>query len=103
MNKNAGLTLIAVLIFAALALTFFSLPPSAETESDPVDQVIMIRCTTDASTFPVTAYQGSANTPAKRADNCPEVLAHLLRGGYEIANVGYSQVDANFVVYTLLR
>jgi hypothetical protein len=103
MSRSAGFALIAGLIFAALALTFFSLPPGAETESDPVDRVIMIRCATDASTFPVTAYQGSANTPAKRADNCPEVLAHLLQGGYEIANVGYSQVDTNFVVYTLLR
>ncbi len=103
MNRKAGFAVIAAVILAVSALAVASLASGAGAEGDKAKDVIMIRCATDATTFTVTAYQGSANTPARRADNCPEVLGQLLRKGYEIGDVGYSRVDSNFVVFTMLH
>ena len=63
-------------------------------------EVIMMRCSTDGSSFPVKAYHGSTNAPAKRSDSCPETLSLLMRAGFHVLNVSYSDHDADFVVYS---
>jgi len=75
-------------------------PTAAEAESFGGD-VIMMRCATDAPPFRVTAFGGSTQAPGKKSDACPEELSLLLRDGLAIRDVGHSDVDQKYVVFTL--
>ena len=77
-------------------------PKAAETERFRGD-VIMMRCATDGPTFRVTGFGGSTQAPGKKAEVCPEELSLLLRDGFTIRDVGHSDVDKKYVVYTLTR
>jgi hypothetical protein len=101
MNKR-GL-LVGALVAAALIVTIGSISGDASAEGRSDADVIMMRCSTTGSSFKTTLYEGSSATPTKRADNCPENISLLLKGGFEIRDAFLSEGEAEYIVYTLVR
>jgi hypothetical protein len=89
----------------ALILATFSGDAVAEREKPDSGQkdVILVRCSTDGLKFTTTAYQGSTAAPGRRSESCPETLSLLLKDGFSIFHVAHSDIDADYLVYTLLR
>lgn len=108
MRKSfAGMATGAVLAASVAALIALTLP-SAPAQEAAVSvrrrvEVVMVRCTPVVGRFAVTAYQGSTTAPAQRSDSCPETLSLLVGDGFEVQEVGYFDVDDDYVVYTLAR
>ena len=61
-----------------------------------------VRHDEDRQRFVVSEYQGSVSTPARKTDSCADTLGDLVKAGFAIDRVGYSD-DADFVLYTLGR
>ncbi len=75
-------------------------PQAGRTKGD----VVMIRCTVSGSDPSLSAYQGSAGTPAKKTGGCVDNLSLLLKDGFEVRDVGhYDEEKSSFVLYTLIR
>lgn len=106
MNKErAQLLLAVILIGVAVAAGMLSQRTAAQ-EARPAAKasghdVIMFKCKTDGE-FGISAFQGSANAPAKRSSNCPETLSLLMKDGFAIRDIGLS-TDADLVVFTVVR
>ena len=93
-----GMTLLA----AILVLTVLG-SGTAMSEVRSIEDVVMMRCSAVAGQFIVKEFGGSPNAPAQREDSCPANLALLHKEGFRLADVGYSDVEGRFIVYTLLR
>lgn len=107
MRRRASVVLAAVVAAGVVALTSaaFSRNAIAEQEKPTTrgKDVILVRCSTGGMNFTTTAYQGSAATPSRRSESCPETLSILLKDGFSIFHVAHSDIDADYLVYTLLR
>ena len=57
----------------------------------------------DDARFAVSAFAGSTQAPGKKSEVCAEELAMLFREGFAIRDVGHSDVEKNYVVFTLTR
>jgi len=67
-------------------------------------EVILMNCNADKSNFAIKAFQGSPNTPGRQTGDCADNLSLLMKEGFEIRDIGhYDEVDAPFVLYTLVR
>lgn len=99
-----ALCLVAGMIWIAAGPSGRAADPPATPSVEPLrGDVIMMRCATDDARFAVTAFRGSSQAPGKKADICAEELSLLLRDGFAIRNVGHSDVDKKYVVFTLAR
>jgi hypothetical protein len=78
-------------------------PPSTGRADTARGDVIMMRCATDGSKFVVTAFDGSAQAPGKKSDNCPEQLSLLFREGFVARDFRHSDIEKKYLVVTLVR
>jgi len=99
LSKATGVfVLVGVAILAVTALH-----PVSGREARRKNEVIMMRCEPGPDGFQVTTYSHSMSAPARKGDNCPEVLSLLNRDGFEVLNVSRFDMDEDYLVYTLAR
>jgi hypothetical protein len=107
MAKRRNVILTALLATALLALLLGTVSHEAVAEKRKFTpdgrDVVLIRCSTEGLHFTTTAYQGSTVAPDKRAENCPETISLLLKEGFTIFHTAHSDVDSDYLVYTMLR
>jgi hypothetical protein len=107
MRRRTRVVLAAAVAAGVIALISATLSSNVIAEQEkPATRgkdVILVRCSTSGMNFTTTAYQGSAAAPSRRSESCPETLSILLRDGFTIFHVAHSDIDADYLVYTLLR
>jgi hypothetical protein len=86
-----------------LALTLTIRTAEAQSPAAGTRDVIMMRCSASSKSFEVGAYHGSPAAPGPKSINCPEQLSLLVKAGFKINDIGYFDLDADFIVYTLTR
>ncbi len=90
----------AILVLATLA--WAKLDTSWANPAVKHDLIIM-RCDVKSSGFAITSYSASTSAPAKKTDNCAEMLSNLHRDGFAVVEIGYFDVEGGYMVYTLGR
>jgi len=109
MSSNARIALLALCLVLGAIWLAGGLAGRATASSGADDakpfrgDVIMMRCATDDARFAVSAFAGSTQAPGKKSEVCAEELAMLFREGFAIRDVGHSDVEKNYVVFTLTR
>lgn len=70
----------------------------------PKGDVVLLGCSGGGSEFKLTAYQGSAGTPAKKSGSCAENLSVLIKEGFVVRDIGQNDAEKiGLVVFTLVR
>ena len=110
MTRGAGFALAACVLVVGIGVA--TLVSSSSTASaqplppgpPPKGDVVLIGCVGGGADFKLTAYQGSAGTPAKKSGSCAENLSVLMKEGFALRDIGQNQADkSGLVVFTLVR
>jgi hypothetical protein len=101
MRRTSWLLLVAMVVAVALALSSQGSPTVAQ-EARQRD-IIVIRCNVTATGFKLVGYEASTSAPTQRTENCPETISRLLRDNFVLHDIGYFDMDSDFMVYTLSR
>ena len=91
-------------VLLLLSSSLFVVSGQTDRSARSARDVVMMRCNTADATFSATGYQGNSGTPSKRSNSCSENIAHLLKDGFVIQDIGhYDMEKAGYVVFTMVR
>ena len=90
------------LAFASLLAVLLWSPSSTVQTADEKGDIVLLSCGRGATSFRMTAYQGSTSAPAKKTDNCAQTLSDLAKEGFVIYHIARNE-EADMMVYTLTR